>query len=396
MAVFGRRKAKENALKTQAAQRTVYCSQPVASPFRLACCTDMLESGLYDRLRAEVPVIDACFGKIIRLVGDFTVKAEDEAFQRELDRFCREVRVGVSGKSIYTFADMYLDSLLTYGKAVGMIIADQRSRSIKGLAVADSSLYHIKQGRGPLDMEVYFDNGGTNGTKMKVRDPERLLYTALNPSPKHPEGVSLLRGLPAISSVLMRIYQCIGQNFDRVGNVRYAVTYKPTADGDRIFAKERAKEIAAAWSDGMQSAKNGIVKDFVAVGDVDVKVIGAENQIIDTEVPVRQLLEQIAAKLSVPPFLLGLNWSTTERMSAQQADILTSELEYYRRLLTPVLEEVCSAHLRLCGCGGRAQVEWANINLQDEEALAKSRLYNAQAREIELRLEAQENSDNKK
>jgi hypothetical protein len=164
------------------------------------------------------------------------------------------------------------------------------------------------------------------------------------------------------------------------------VTYKP-GDGDKMFSKDRAKEIAAAWSDGMKSSAVGVVKDFVAVGDVDIKVIGADNQLIDTEVPVRQLLEQIVAKLSVPPFLLGLNWSTTERMSSQQADILTSELEYYRRLLTPVLEEICSVFLRLCGSAEGAKVNWGNINLQDEEALARSRLYNAQAREIEEKLE---------
>ena len=53
------------------------------------------------------------------------------------------------------------------------------------------------------------------------------------------------------------------------------------------------------------------VKDFVAVGDVSVKVIGADNAVLDSEIPVRQLLEQIVSKLSIPPFLLGLQWSST-------------------------------------------------------------------------------------
>lgn len=195
----------------------------------------------------------------------------------------------------------------------------------------------------------------------------------------------------------MRIYQCIGQNFDRVGNVRYAVTYKPAEDGsDKRYAGERAQEIASAWADGMQSAKNGIVKDFITVGDVDIRVIGAENQLIDTEVPVRQLLEQLISKLSVPPFLLGLNWSTTERMSSQQADILTSELEYYRRLLEPVLRDICEAFLMTCGTDCGVDIEWGNINLQDEEALARSRLYNAQARKIELENEEAEERRNGK
>lgn len=37
--------------------------------------------------------------------------------------------------------------------------------------------------------------------------------------------------------------------------------------------------------------------------------------------------------------MLSLSWSSTERMSSQQADVLTSELEAYRRLLTPVIEK---------------------------------------------------------
>lgn len=372
-------------------QRKVFCSQPSQSMFRLAPDTGCLESGIYDGLRAGVPMIDACFGKIIRLVGDFKAYALDESYQDELERFCREVNVGISGKSIYTFADMYLDSLLTYGRAIGRIVADSETLSIKGLLVGDSSLFRIRQGRTPLDKAVFY-SGSDN--EIKVSRPEQLLYTTLNPSPKHPDGVSILRGLPAMSNILMRIYQCIGQNFDRVGNVRYAVTYKPAADGsDKLYAKERAQEIAQAWSDGMRSAKNGVVKDFIAVGDVDIKVIGAENQLIDTEIPVRQILEQLISKLSVPPFLLGLNWSTTERMSSQQADILTSELEYYRRLLEPVIKEICDAFLRLCGTDCGARVEWSNINLQDEEALARSRLYNAQAKEKELENEKKEKEE---
>jgi hypothetical protein len=133
----------------------------------------------------------------------------------------------------------------------------------------------------------------------------------------------------------------------------------------------------------------------VAVGDVDIKVIGADNQLFDTNVPVRQLLEQIVAKLSIPPFLLGLSWSSTERMSSQQADILTSELEYYRRLLTPVICDIGNAFLASSGWDSVCSVEWSNINLQDESVLAESRLKNAQAREIELRLESYQDQNTK-
>lgn len=365
--------------------------QSDGSLFRLAPSGNVFEHEFYDALRTEVPILDACIGKIVRLTGDFRLKAEKESVQPLLDRFAIDVPVGISGVSINTFADMYLDSLLTYGKAIGEIITDKNRRTVSGLWVGDSSLFRVRQGDGKTSLNITQIFGDKESP---VIDTQWILYTALNPSPKHPEGVSILRGLPALSRILMRIYECIGQNFDRVGNVRYAVTYNPSDDGDKAFAKERAMEIAKEWSSGMAASKYGSVKDFVAAGDVQIKVIGAENQLIDTEVPVRQLLEQMISKLSIPPFLLGLNWSSTERMSSQQADILTSELEYYRRLLTPVLRRIGLTFLRLNGIDSDVSVEWANINLQDEESLARARLYNAQAQQLEQNIQNKEGGNN--
>lgn len=367
--------------KKSAQKITANAERSGSSLFRIAPSGEFLEFELYDALRTEIPILDACIGKIVRLTGDFTLKAENEKVQPLLDRFAMEVPVGISGVSINTFADMYLDSLLTYGKAIAEIITDKNQRTINGLWVGDSTLFRVSSGKDKTDLKITQIFGNE---ECQIVNKDRLLYTALNPSPKHPEGVSVLRGLPSLSRILMRIYECIGQNFDRVGNVRYAVTYNPSDDGDKAFAKERAMEIAKEWSNGMNAARYGNVKDFVAAGDVQIKVIGAENQLIDTEIPVRQLLEQMISKLSIPPFLLGLNWSSTERMSSQQADILTSELEYYRRLLTPALRRIGLTFLRLNGIDCDVSVEWANINLQDEEALAKARLYNAQAQQLEL------------
>ena len=133
--------------------------------------------------------------------------------------------------------------------------------------------------------------------------------------------------------------------------------------------------------------ENSRVCDFVSVGDVSIRAIGADSQILDCDVPVRHILEQIVAKLSVPPFLLGLSWSSTERMSAQQADILTSELEYYRSLLTPVIMKIAGTYLRSEGLDPDVSVSWSNISLQDETELASARLDNARAAQIEQSME---------
>ncbi len=340
---------------------------------------DPLEAELYDRLRYAVPVLDAAIMKIIRLTGGFRVVCSDGSCQEQLESFLEKVPVGLTGQSVGTFADNFLDSLLTYGSAVGEIAVDSGEKRIAGLWNGDVTRLRITSGADPFSREYMIRD--STGTEKKIERPERILYSSLV------GGHSLLRGLPALSGILLRIYDCIGQNFDRAGNIRYAITYKPSGEsGDIIHSRERAQQIAKEWADGMNSARYGQVKDFVAVGDVDIKVIGAENQLFDTNIPVRQLLEQLISKLSIPPFLLGLTWSSTERMSSQQADILTSELEYYRRLLTPVITQIGNAYLCSVGADAVCHVEWDNINLQDEAVLAESRLKNAQALEIEKRL----------
>lgn len=338
------------------------------------------EMRLYEAMRESVPVIDAAIQKIIRLTGEFVVTAGNREADAALKYFCENVHVGASGLGIMSFVSAYLDQLLTYGNALGEIVPTKDGSDIAALYNASLEQVEVKAGKNPLQAEITLRGAGQ---AKPLRRPELILFSALNPPAGQAIGVSLLRGLPFVSSVLLKIFRSVGQNFERMGNLRYAVTYKPSGDGmERASAKERAMTIAREWADAMSAAEQGQIKDFIAVGDVDIRVIGADNQIIDSEVPVRQLLEQIVAKLSLPPFLLGFSWSTSERMSTQQADILTSELEYYRRILTPVIRKICRIYLRLRGLEGEPQVEWDNINMQDEVELAKARLYNAQAENV--------------
>jgi len=102
---------------------------------------------------------------------------------------------------------------------------------------------------------------------------------------------------------------------------------------------------------------------------------------------VRQILEQIVAKTGLPPFLLGFSWSTTERMSAQQADLLTSELWALRRTMEPVLERICRMFLALEGLDDRVEILWDEISLQDMTEAARAELYAAQAGKLRAEME---------
>ncbi|MGN0468798.1 MAG: serine/threonine protein phosphatase [Acutalibacteraceae bacterium] len=344
------------------------------------------ETELYRTLRFSVPVIDAAISKLVRLLGTFKVETKNKAFQPMLDYFLQNVNVGGERFGIDAFIDTFFEEMLTCGTAVGeMVITNGQ---ISHLYNADLKNVLLRQGESAVDIVVCADNG--YGQFLPVKYPSLILTGVHNPQPGKIYGTSILKGLPFVSDILLKIYNTIGINWDRVGNIRYCVTYKPQNDAvDKAYAEQRAKQVAEQWSKAMDS--NGPVKDFVAVGDVQIKAIGADNQILDSEVPVRQLLEQIVAKLGIPPFLLGLNWSSTERMSSQQADILTSEIDSYRREITPVINRICSMFLALSGCDTDFEVVWDNVTLQDISETAKSEYYNAQSEKIRRETENGEN-----
>jgi hypothetical protein len=201
----------------------------------------------------------------------------------------------------------------------------------------------------------------------------------LNPEPGSPYGVSIFRGMPFLADILMKIFAAVGSNWERAGNIRYSVVCKDDGKTDPAMLQERGKQMAKEWGKAMEDCKNGTVRDFVAVGDVQIKVIGEGAPILDSQVPVRQILEQLVAKTGLPPFLLGLNWSTTERMSTQQADILSSELWAMRRTVEPIVKKVCKTYLALEGLDDRVEIQWSDISLQDITEQARADLYLAQA-----------------
>ena len=344
---------------------------------------DKGENQLFDQIRQAVPLVDASINKIIRLVGGFEVICSNKEGQRELDEFCAQVPVGASSVGLTQFLYCYLDNLLTYGNAAGEMIPLRNGEGIGALYNVPLSCLRVKQGETPVGVDFFTCTDGVK--EYPIAHPERILFTALNPKAGEIKGRSLLSGLPFVSSILLNIYQAIGQNFERMGNLRFAVTYNPQGNIDGAYAREIAQDMARQWADTMHDS--GRVKDFIAVGDVNIRVIGADNQIIDTQVPVRQMLEQIVAKLGLPPFILGLSWSTTERMSQQQAEILASELESYRELLNSVILRICRYHLNQKGIGGTIRVNWKHVSITDEVEQARAQLLRMQAKEIEKKLE---------
>ena len=337
------------------------------------------EVQLYRSVREAVPVVDAAIYKLVRMTGGVTVACGDRTAEKALREFLRTVPIGRGQFGINAFLECYLDSLLTCGRAVGEIVPAVGNREIAALLCGRVEDIEIKEGNSPLEFAIC--GADEHGRMGQLPYQDLLLFTPLNPETENPYGVSLLRSLPFLSDILLKIYHTIGVNWERCGNVRFAVT---CGGGEGVSAAERSRVLAEEWSRAMQETRNGSVRDFVAVGDVNIRVIGGDAPILDSQVPVRQILEQIVAKTGIPPFMLGLNWSSTERMSSQQADLLTTEITAIRRTLTPVVERICRLWLRMHGFTCGFEVVWDDINLQDQVEEARAELYREQARKLRI------------
>ena len=340
------------------------------------------EIALYRAIREGVPIVDAAIWKLVRLCGGVGVKCADSTAQKGLEEFFRTVDTGWGQRGIQSFLDRYLDDLFTCGHGLGEIVLDPEGKEIAALLCADPEQVEVRIGDSPLDFTLCRAGLG-EGRELPWQ--ELLLFTPFQPTGDAPCGVSLLRSMPFLAGILLKIFQATGQNWERAGNLRFAVVCKP-GEGEEAFAQERCSQVAQEWSAAMQAGREGSVRDFVAVGDVDIKVIGADGPILDSQVPVRQILEQLVARTGIPPFMLGLSWSSTERMSAQQADLLTTEVTAIRRSVEPALCRTAELWLRLHGFAGRPEIVWEDINLQDMVEEARAELYRAQAEKLRREL----------
>ncbi|MFQ9918461.1 MAG: serine/threonine protein phosphatase [Flavonifractor plautii] len=312
------------------------------------------EMELYRSIREAVPIVDAALRKLVRLAGGVKVSCRERRCSEGLDRFLQHVNTG-RGQRGYpgpSWTATWTPCSPSAGRWGRSSLTGGAGRSRRCCA-ATRRTWRFGRGSRRWSHPV-----GRIGDEQPRAAPGRklLLFTPFQLEVGRPlrRESYCCRPMPFLTGILLNIYQAMGMNWERMGNVRFAVVYKPgDAPLEQSTSRSAAARIAREWSAAMEAGRDGRVRDFVAVGDVDIKVIGADNQVLDSEVPVRQILEQLAARTGIPPFLLGLSWSSTERMSTQQADMMTSELTAIRRGLEPVVERICELWLALhCGSTG--------------------------------------------
>ena len=206
----------------------VFCSEGAAPESFIA------QKQLYGSLRKSVPVIDGAISKIVRLTGGFSVECNDENARRMLEGFLENVSVGGNMTGIEAFIMLFLDELLTYGTAAGEMVMNRDNRSFSLFNGELDNIVLSRSKNNPMQINISTVSGNSC---IPVKNDGRILLGVLDPDAGALHGNSLLRGLPFVSAVLIQIFEATGNNWARMGNLRYSVTYKPQNDAiDKAYA----------------------------------------------------------------------------------------------------------------------------------------------------------------
>lgn len=364
---------------------------------------------LYEALREAIPILDGAIGALVTLDGIVRVEGDNDKLVAEIEDFLTTVPVNDAEKGLQAAYESQGNERYEQGFGIVEWVTDKRGRDIVGLRVADSKgIYFRRDGTG---LQVYYrppgrqptSQRGTNNIERLLRnglcnvevdatqlrewgyaplDRSRLLYTVNAPDADDPYGTSILRSLEFGGQSLLVIQNAMQRVWARWGDppllALYKVANKATAN-DPNKLNQRRDEIARHLKAMMDEKGKGNSVDLVqAIGkddDISIAVVGANGVAMEIEQPARHLLEQIVAKVGLPAWMLGLQFSTSERLAEQQSGMALqgSKTRWERR--RPDLNHLVETMLRLRGRTWK-KGDWRLVqelpNIQDQVKAAQA------------------------
>ena len=341
-----------------------------------------VDLAVYKAIAEGIPFIDAALRKLSRMIPRFEVKCRVDGTADELNTWLQDVRVGSILRGFAPFARAHVRQMLQYGKSAGEIALTRSKRDVAGLYAIDARQIRLlpdEHGR------LLLGESDALGMVRAYEHQELFIYSACNSEGDDPTGVSVLRAVPFVADVVLRMENATRQKWQRHGAPSFLVHHRVDGDiqlGDAALDKQR-EGIQSDWERAMRARWNneGIV-DFISASQREfvIRALDSEGE-LEFSAPYRALMEQVICSVELAPFMLGLQWATTERLSRQQADVIIGQCQEMRAELEPDFLHVLSWVQRLRGLRGDIRLHWLDINLQDQVESARGQLYAAQAAE---------------
>ena len=340
-----------------------------------------VEGDFYEFLREAIPVIDAAFGRLVSLDGHVIVKGDSDSHVDEIQDWIDNVAVNDIQKGMQAFHQNLSNEAFEQGFGMGEYVTDKKRMDIIGLRVADSKFIKFKRTAAGLD--IY--QKANDDIDYRLLNPANLMYFSINNENQNPYGTPLMRSCEFVAKILATIQNSLLNVWERFGDPSFSIIYK-TSKKDGADLAARRQTIETEFNTAIKAKREGKSADFIRAidtnSDITIKVIGADNQVLELEVPARHVLEQIIAKTGLPPWMLGMHWSTTERLSNAEAEMLLADVATRQSAKMPLFFNLVKTMLLLRGRTwkkGDWWLEWGQVNLHDTVQQAQARFLNAQA-----------------
>jgi len=341
--------------------------------------------GLNAQLRASIPLIDAAILRMKDLIGFPEIEAAPR-LKRDIDNFLRDLPVNRVQQGANTWLRSHLDNAYTYGRDHAEILLTADRRDVFGLVdvFTPTCAFRPTMPGFALDVVQYQYGGGVPVTLV----PELLITSVHDFRGDDPNGNSLIASLPFVTQILIRMFDSMRQQWERFGVPNYHVNWEPPENWNDPTGDLSSNILAPMKTELYQAdvdRANGKVRHFWTAGKITVAAMGmGGDQVLEFSETAKEFAQQILAKTGIPPFMLGLSWSSTERMSTAQAKLLTEVIEAGRFMVEPGLRQLISLRQRLVGRSGPFTLHWPKVSLQDEFDTARSEWVTAQAEQVKL------------
>lgn len=338
----------------------------------------------YDAIREGIPFVDAALRKLARMCSGFAVSTDSDVVTAEVNAWLSNVRFGDVLSGFDTFEYAYVNSLCQYGKALCEITLMASQRDVWSLYMVP-----VKQVRlvtTPDGLQLGEDDG--KGSVVPYARQDLFAYSAMNVEGDNPHGVSMLRSLQFVTNIALVMENALRQRWMRSGAPSFLLVDKLPADmtGADANADNRSATIRSEWNSAQRARWNQEgVMDFVVStqGDFRVDPIESRTELEFTH-SLRAMQEQIVSTVELAPFMLGLQWSTTERLSQQQADMIVSTIGAIRREVEPAYMRIVDWFMKTRGYRVRAVPVWPDVSLADAVLTAQAESLCATARKVQL------------
>src|SRR5207253_4310898 len=184
-----------------------------------------------------------------------------------------------------------------------------------------------------------------------------------------------------------KIIESVGRTWQRFGTPRYSVIWEPPPgfddpNGDRSL--ELIGRIQSGFEATELAAANGQVQNFYGTGNIKIQVVGAAGEELDIEKPVRVMEEEICSNFHLPPFLLGRQWATTERMATVQALLLGASINSARKCLLPQYKRLVDLRQRITGRSRNFELGWCEVSLMHRYETAHAECFEQQGQQFKI------------